>query len=298
MTEAKNRYHEFDDRAREAFHRGRLDEAERLSSEAVDAARELQDEDLVDRAVCNRATVVMARGRWQEPLGDLRRILMATSSQRVSFLAAYNIARAYEYGKETKKGLFYARVAQGRAELVGDAEWRYGARHQIANFLTADSQFEEAIDTYRSALELLPEEERQDQHEANLNLSYCDLMTGKTSQALSALYRCLRRILSQGSSRLEALARQDLSLALLESGRPDLAERQASRALEIAEDRDEVDVVKNSLFLLGECAEARGERDEAFRIRTRLQNRFYPEQAELPWLLARVDARKLVNLRA
>ena len=119
-----------------------------------------------------------------------------------------------------------------------------------------------------------------------------------TQKALAGLYRTLRKIVPRGLKRLEALARQDLSLALLEADRPDLGWRHASRALSLARSGGEADVEKNCLFLLGECAEALGQRDSAFELRRNLQTDFYPDQPELPWLLARIDARKIVNLRA
>ena len=291
-------YRDLDRRAFEAFHGGRLPEAEELSLQAIEAARASGDDQLVDRARCNWASVVMACGRWREPLATLREISMATGSTEVGFLATYNIARAYELGKETKKGMFYARIARDRAEALGEAHRRYAAWHQIANFQTADSRFDEATETYRHALEMIPEERRNGELEVAINLAYCELMRGRIRTALSGLYRALRRALRIGSARLEALARQDLSLALLEANRPDLATRHASRALHIARERGEADVQKNSLFLLAEALEQQGREGEAYELRKELQARFYPDQPALPELLGRVNVRQLVNLRA
>lgn len=291
-------YEELDRRAFEAFHDGRLPEAESLCLQAIEAARAGDDAELIDRAKCNWASVVMANGRWREPLAELRRISMATASLEIGFLATYNIARAYELGKETKKGFFYARIARDRAEALGDPMKRYAARHQIANFQTADSLFEEATETYRTALELLPASQRDDQLEAAINVAYCELMQGEVRKALGGLYRALRRSRREGSIRLEALAHQDLALALLEAKRPDLATRHASRALDQARDRGEADVEKNSLFLLAESLEQRGFHEDASTLRRELQDRFYPEQPQLPELLSRVNVRQIVNLRA
>lgn len=291
-------YESLRQRAVRTAHEGRLEEAENLFSQALAAARELGDPELGDRAYCNLAAVQISRGEWDGPRTELRRILTRSPGSPNAFLAAYNLARAYELSKDVKKGLFYARIARDRAQSEDQTEWRVAARHQVANLLVADSQFREAREEYHAALSLLDSPEAvDDQHEAWINLAYCDLMRGATRRALDHLYRRLRRVRREGLKRLEALVRQDLALALLEVARPDLSVRHSSRALELARN-GEADVEKNCLFLLAEGLEARGNQREAFRVRQRLQQRFYPEQPNLAEVLSQVNVRRLVNLRA
>ena len=280
-----------------AFGEGRLPEAQRGFEEALACARSLGDAELADRAFCNLAAVRISRGAWDEPRIDLRRILTSSPSSANGFLAAYNLARAYELAHDAKKGLFYARIARDRAELLDDAEWQFAARHEIANLLTADSHFEEAQEEYDRALSLLPAERVDEQHEAWINVGYCDLMLGRRRAAITRLYDRLRRVRRQGLGRLEALVRQDLALALLEVERPDLAARHARKALDLSR-RGEADVEKNCLFLLADALDQLGEPDDAFEQRVALQRGFYPDQPELPELLSQVNVRQLVNLRA
>jgi len=281
-----------------ALEQGDLELARQCFAAALGAARELGDPELVDRAFCNEAAVAISLGEVDAPVAPLREILMRNHSSANCYLAAYNIARAYELKKEHKKGLFYARIARDRAETLAHREWLASAWNQIANFLLGDSFFEEAASTYRRAVALLPGVESSRQLVYLANLAYCDVTLGRVRGAVSMLYRCLRTARKQGWRRVEMIAHVDLCFAHLELGRVRDAERHGRHGLALAEASGECDWVKNALYLLGEVAMVAGASTEGRSRFEQLQRRFYPDQPYLSEFLVSVDVRQLVNLRA
>jgi tetratricopeptide (TPR) repeat protein len=277
---------------------GRLEDARRHYCASGEAARHQGSAELVDRALCNEAAVAIALGEVEPVIPRLREILIRNQSQINCFLAAYTIARAYELRKDSRKGLFYARLARDRAEVSGRREWLASAWNQIANFLLGDSFFDEAAATYRRAVTLLPGEESPRQLVYLANLAYCDLVMGRLRSGLSMLYRCLRTARRRGWRRGEMIAHVDLCYAQLELGRLAHAERHGRRGLALAETSGETDWVKNALYLLGEVAVQAGAAGEGRERFAELQRRFYPDQPYLSEFLATVDVRQLVNLRA
>ncbi len=277
---------------------GRLEEARRHLSAALAAAQVLRDEELEERVLCGQAAVAAALGEADDHVPRLCAIVLRNRSNTNAFLAANNIARACELRRDNKKGLFYARIARERAEVLGRSEWIAAASNQIANLLLADSYFEDAVTSYREALALLPDSDGQRQLTYLANLGYCELVLGRHQRGLGLLYRCLRAARRHGWTRLQMIAHVDICYGHLELGRHEHAERHGRRGLRLAEAIGESDWVKNALYMLGEVAVLAGADTRAYAWFHELQHRFYPGQSHLPDLLLSVDIRKLINLRA
>ena len=277
---------------------GRLEEAFDRYVAAFTAAELLGDQELVDRAFCNRAALGIALGRGEDPVPRLCTILLRNRSRAIGFLAANTIARACELRRDFPKGLFYARIARDHAEAVGRPEWLATASNQIGNLLLAESYFEDAAASYQQALALVPGAHSARQLVFEANLGYCELVLGRYRSGLELLYRCLRAAVRRKRERIEMIARIDLCYAHLELGRFETAERHGRRGLELAERIGESDWIKNALYLLGEVAVLAGADGRAYAWFHELQRRYYPAQSHLPDLLLSVDIRKLINLRA
>jgi tetratricopeptide (TPR) repeat protein len=281
-----------------ALEAGRLDEALTAFEAALAVASEDGSPELIARAVCNRASVAISLGDTEEPLPELRRILMANRFPESCMVAAYDIARAYELRREYKKGLFYARIARDRAEALGWDDWRGRCYNQIANLLVADSHFRPAAAEYRRAQAHLGEAAEGDRLLVDVNLAYCEIVLGRVRRGLAILYRVLRQARSRGLRRVEMLAHLDLCYAHLETGRRRYAVLHGERALTLAGEVGERDAVRNGLYLLGEAYQQAGREDGALECFRELQRRFYPDQPEVAAYLAVVDLRSVVNLRA
>lgn len=279
----------------------RLEEALRLFEQAEALAEELEDRRAADRAYVNRCAVLIAvdRGLAPESIQRLREVLMAGDDAVTSWLAAYNVARAYEFLKEHRKGLFYARIALDRARVLEAPDWIASSRNQIGNFLLAESRFDAAREEYEEALALLASDRGSLRVAAIFdNLGYAYVILGRLRQGLTLLYRSLRRFRAMSRRRETILPHLSLCFALIEAGRYRLALRHAAQALALAEEAGEEDSIKHALFLLGEAAQQTGDPAKARELFERLQERYFPEASYLPDVLLTVDVRKLINLKA
>ncbi|HXT51255.1 MAG TPA: hypothetical protein VN811_09460, partial [Thermoanaerobaculia bacterium] len=164
---------------------GRLEEAFEGYVAAFAAAEQLGDQELLDRAFCNRAALGIALGRGEDPVPRLCTILLRNRSRSIGFLAANTIARACELRRDYPKGLFYARIARDHADAVARPEWLATASNQIGNLLLAESYFEDAAASYRQALALIPETDSSRQLVFEANLGYCELVLGRHKSGLA-----------------------------------------------------------------------------------------------------------------
>ncbi len=276
---------------------GEFEEALELTESAVRWARLQDDPVLLDRTLCNRAAIAIELGREGSWVAELRSLLMRSDDAENGFLAAYTIARHYELTREPRKGLFYAQLARDRAI---DSARRGSSVNLIANFQVSGCRFEEAIASYGAAALLVSEAGADPLRAAVIgyNIGYCLVVTGECRSGLARIYRSLRSLLAIGAARHEMLARLDLSFALLENGRPELALRHADRAQILARRFADSASRKNALYLGGAAATASGDAFGARRRFAELQADFFPDADYLPDLLLRVDVRQLVNLKA
>lgn len=284
--------------AQQALDAGRLEEARSHLAIALEVAHRHGDADLIDHAYCAESAVAIALGEIETPVPRLREVLIRNRSHENCILAAYNISRAYELRKDYKKSLFYGRLAHDRAQQTQDRRRQASACNQIGNALLGESHFEEAAESYRRALALLPHGSGEWELTCSANLGYCELVRGRLRDGLRRLYAVLRQAQRSRLRRLELITRLDLCYGHMELGRLDSAERFGKRGLLLAEQVAEVDWIKNALYLLGQVAVLAGRTQEARERFSELQRRFYPTQTYLADFLVGVDVRQIVNLRA
>ena len=277
---------------------GRLQEAEAIIDTALDWARDHGDARHVDSAICARAAVAIHLGRGEEELSYLREILLRNADPGNCRLAAYNLSIYYQFIKNYKKSLFYARIAFDRSRHLDRLDWMASSHNQLGNALLGESFVEQACSEYEQALALMPDEVSIWRARILTNLGYCRVLQNRFQEGYSLLYESLRLARRFGSKLFELVPRLDLSFAHLETGRYRHAERQGRIALELAEELGQRDAIKNSLYLLGEAANLQGDIDTAYSLFARLQREFYPDSDYLPGFLLAVDVRKLVNLHA
>lgn len=292
------RYAELRDRGREAAEAGRTLEALELLEEALDLARRAGDPELVDRATCNRAAVLIEIGRHRETFAPLRAILIRQSGAETSLLASYNIAQAHIRDHDSKKGLFYARIARDRAEAANNREWTLRARILIANCLMDESHYSDAASEYTEVLEAMPEEPSVVRATALTNLGACWVLVGAVRRGMALSLRSLRELRVLGVQTYEFWPRLDLCNGYMELGRYRRARLHGRLALELAEKAGDPNRTKLALFLMGEVERAAGEVAAANGFVTELQERFYPESPHLVSLMTEVEMRQAVNLRA
>ncbi len=296
-TEASD-FEELKNRWQREIELGHLREAEVIIQQALTWARDHGESRHVDSAICARAAVSIHLGGGEDELSYLREILLRNADLGNCRLAAYNLSIYYQFVKNYNKSLFYARIASDRSRQLKRLDWMASSHNQLGNALLGESFVEQACSEYEQALALMPDEVSIWRARILTNLGYCRVLQNRFQEGYSLLYESLRLARRFGSKLFELVPRLDLSFTHLETGRYRYAERQGRIALELAEELDQKDAIKNALYLLGEAANLQGDIDTAHSLFTRLQREFYPDSDYLPGFLLAVDVRKLVNLHA
>lgn len=281
----------------EAVQAGRLRQAVELLDQALAMARSSGSREQVDRALCNRAAVLVELGQGASVRQELRRILLEGASG-AGFLAAYNLARYYETVKDFDKAMFYAKIAHEHARRLGDQDWISSSHNQLGNLLIALSDFEEARSQLELALTLAPGSSNLRRAIALDNLGYCHVVQGRYRPGFRAHFEALRIIRRLGARAWEAVVEVSLCFAYLEIGRYRRAIRHGAAALHLAEETENRETLRNALFALGEAFKQAGEPLVARRHFARLQEEFYPDAEGTADLLLLMDVLRVVNIKA
>jgi tetratricopeptide (TPR) repeat protein len=297
-TTSADYFEDLKSRAQAASDAGRLEEAGRLMRTALAWVVEHGSEHQVDNAACAAAAIDIQLGRGEAELPRLREILLRSGDPGNCRLAAYHISLHYELTKNFKKSLFYARIARDRAELLGRPDWLAVSYNQIGNALLGESFVSEACGEYERALAVMPGKPSVWRALVLQNLGYCRILQKRFREGYTLLYESLATLRRFRALRYEAATRLDLCFAHLETERYAHARRQGEAALRIAEATDQVEAVKNALYLLGETESLSGTGSTAHAYFSRLQKEFFPDASYLPAFLMTVDVRKLINLHA
>ena len=295
-NESESYFDSLRERLRLEVQQGRFEDAIQLCDEALVWAGERDDTVGADLARCNRCGVLIALGRGEEEAPAMRRILLGSAHSVNCFLAAYNLSRIHEAKRETDRGLFYARLALGHAERAERRDLIGTVYNQLGSLQTIDCRFDDACQSYASALELSPAE--PDRSIMESNMGFCRVMLGEHRQGFEALFRSLRSMRRHGLEAWETLPRLGLAYAYLDLGKVAAARRHAARGLECAEQAEFPEQILNALYILGEAEKQLGNELAAYECFQRLQRDYYPDEPFISEFLMTADVRRLVNLMA
>ena len=288
-------YEELQRSAREAVAAGHVLRGFELHDHAYQWAQEHGDQLLRDQAFCSRSALSIELFSVDEPLPELRSILMRNQDSWSCRLAAYTIARIYDMKRCYKKGLFYARIARDLSYQMGLDEWIASSHNLMGNLLLAESFFEEAAAEYHKGLSLLDSSETVQYALILENLGYCHAVQGKLDESFPLLFESLRSLRRQGVRSYQAHPHLSLCYAYIEIGKYEAALRHGASALALQEDRE---THKNALYLLGEAANLVGDADRARDFLLKLQQEHYPDSPHIVDFLLRVGVRQFINLKA
>lgn len=293
-----HRYEEIRQEGLKALNNGSLDQAYELFDRAYQLAQRHGDEQLVDRAYCNRAAVAIEVGSPNDYLPALRRILTSHRDLENSRLAAYNIAQIYQLRKDYKKGLFYARIARDLSVQLDKAEWVASSHNRIGNLLLAESYFDEAAQEYERALALFGPELSLQRAILLENVGYCRIVQGHHDEGFRLLFDSLRGLRRLGARGFQVYPHLSLCYAYVEIDRPRHALRHGAHALILAQSFRNQDCSKYAYYLLGQACQLMGARDAARQYLLRLQEHFYPQSPEIVDFLLAVDVHRMINIKA
>jgi tetratricopeptide (TPR) repeat protein len=279
----------------EALGGTRFQEAFEHFDQAHQWAQQHGDALLRDQAFCSRSAVFIELFPEEEPLPELRRILMRNRDPWSCRLAAYTIARVYDMKQSYKKGLFYARIARDLSYQLDLDEWIASSHNQMGNLLLAESFFDEARAEYKKGLQFLQSSESVQYAYILENIGYCHAIEGDLDRSFPLLFESLRSLRRQSIRSGQAYPHLSLCYAYMEVGKYESALRHGLRALALNHNRQ---THKNALYLLGQAANLMGDLEQAHDFLWRLHQDHYPDSPQIVDFLMQVDVRPFINLKA
>lgn len=293
-----NRYHSLRAEAKQEIRQGQMRAALDRLEQALELAKDLERQDLIDRAVCNLSRVEIELGPTRELLGALGKVLLRSRDSETCFLASYNLVRAHLLRRDSEKALFYGKIAEKYAKKANQPELEADALNGVGLAQLSSSYFPEAQSSFEEALALLAPTAHFRRAVLLDNLGYCQIVQGRYEEAFQALFESLRTLVRSKEKWFEKITRISICFAYLEIGKFRSAVRHGLVALHSAQEMKDSSTEKSALFLLGEACKLNGDTFGARRYFDRLQEVFYPDADYLPDMLMVVDARSMVNLKA
>jgi tetratricopeptide (TPR) repeat protein len=279
-----------------------LERAVVLFEEAEEVARQLEEIDLVDRAFCNRCSVLVELDRGADQIPKLKEILLRSGETRNRFLAAYCTGVAYYISDDLERADSYARRATGLARELDDRNLEWRSLNLVGTLAARDSRFDEAEEAFMFCLEAHRQGDGYQRimaAQVEDNLGYVMMCTDRLEEGLR---RCetARGVLEElGVEHYLYEVLQDLCYGYVLTDDLERAFSCGTKALEIAIEHDDQQIAKNCLFLLSEIAVRRGDTFGARRYLHEL-TAYYPEAGiseEIIDVFLATDLTTVVNLR-
>lgn len=299
-TSQRDYFENLFEQGRQAADRGEMEHALEICDEALRWAKQHGDTADVDRASCNRYAVCLNTGRGAVSVREMQMILMRSSTPLNRYLAAYNISFYYELEEDFGKSRFYADVALDHAKRT-DSNYNVGVSSvRLGNLLIRESQFTAALDQYDEAWDLLDDDKIYKRLGILTSMGFCHLACGRFADGFEKLFTVRRSYLrlKMGPSIASGRLRLAFCFGYLELDRFHQAILHGKQALAISEECGDRELLKKSLYLLGEAEKLSGDEMKAFAHFAYLQEEFYPDNPVLPEILLYNDTNKLVNVWA
>lgn len=291
------------DEAQENFAAGKLQEACECFGRAERVGRDAGLTDEADRALCNQCFVRIEMGQAQEAIPVLHRVFMSTQHPRNQCVAAYNLAAAFINTEDFPKAREWASRSQSFARDIDDPILCAGANNQAGSLALKASDFQEARQSFENALAAFQElpEARRNVGRATIldNLGYCLICEENFDEGLALCEEARAELELLQAQHVLYETLQDLCYGYILRDRLDKARQCGEEALALAEEYEDLQVMKNCLFLLAEIAVRAG---NTFRARRYLRElaEFYPEiqmNEEMIDVFLMTDLTTVVNLR-
>jgi tetratricopeptide (TPR) repeat protein len=275
-------------------------QALRLSRKALLLARELEDQDLVHKAISNLSVIYLELGHPKRAERGLREIILRSSDGAIVCGAAYNLAISLRRQKNIERATFFARKALDKARALRHPTWLARCYNLLGNICLCQSDFDGALRHYRRALQIrrrMQEDTRFSQAILLDNIGYCWLLKRRYEKGIGLVQQALDLAEQVGSQRYIAEACQDLCFGYMKSGSLPRAIACGKRALETAERQGYADIVRNCYYLLGEAYGRAGREQMSSRYYDKLQA-LYPHLPFLREFLNTFDVSDIIALKS
>ena len=286
--------------ALDAVWSGDYERALSLSDDGVCLARAWKDRDWEDLFTCNRVTALIEMNRQDFDLGQIKEILLRSSSSRNGVRAAYIAATAHEARGEYERASFYAHTALQKSRDLGLDELTGTSLNLLATLELHESRFESARELFQEALERLEANGESLSRQAAVasdNLGYCHIALDRVDIGVPLVEHSLSVLDGLGFRQAMDYPSLDLCFANVKRNRLAEAESWGKGALDLGIEFGRDDVVKNSHYLLAETYSEMGREAEAETHYEALAH-YYPDFPQLKNYLHQISLMGMINLRA
>jgi tetratricopeptide (TPR) repeat protein len=266
---------------------------------AIRLAEELQDQQLLVKALCNLSSARLASGDIKGAEKGLRQILLRTQDPQTIFATSSNLASALRRQGRFDRALMYAKRALEACQSLDNVVWKATCHNLIGNIYMNMSYLDEAIVEYRFALALGDKGGLGSAYPVDYikeNLGYCLLLKKRFRQGIAMIRGALAIALVNSNTRCISESHQDLSFAYMQTKELALAREHGEKALTLALDQTYKDIQKNCYYLLGEIHFLLGDEAQSDIYFDRLQE-FFPHMPVIKDFLRNFDVSSIINFK-
>lgn len=247
--------------------------------------------------IIRKAEALVAADREGPEVSALAGIVMRRRNHRHVYLAAGTLMRRYTELEDRRRAIFYGEIACNAAAELNEPFVRASILNHFGITLVADSQYERAVDAFRTAIAVLEDMLEPGEHVNILacalaaNLGGTQILGGEIDEGIHMIESVIDE-LSDPHERAEACL--DLCLGYIELEDYDTAEDLAREGLSLASTRRQI---RNANHLLGEICLRTGRLAEA-DVFFDVVAGFYPGFNNVKQLLTEVNLCSVVNWKA
>jgi Tfp pilus assembly protein PilF len=197
------------------------------------------------------------------------------------------------------RALAYARRASEQADTCGDRRALFHSANQHGVFALRSSNFDEAAQRFRSALQLAPElgVDEISVSVSRDNLGYCLMCTGAIAEGVALCGDAAAALETIGARQFLPEVYQDLCYGALQEGRFQEARLWGEKALDLARQFNHPTVERNTLMLLADAAMDLNDEDSTEGYLQAL-SAHYPDFRGMKSFLRAFNVREVINLKA
>jgi tetratricopeptide (TPR) repeat protein len=299
-AEWMTRYKELTAKGADQLRQGEFKAAIVTFEETRRIAREMQDQTLDFRAICNVSTAKLSLGEAQQAEEGLREILLKCNDDQVVYIASSNLSSALRRQGRLEKALLYGKRALRVVEKIDNYVWKVLCHNLIGNIYMNMSYLDDATAEYRFALALGEKGALGTSYPIDYvkeSLGYCLLLKKQHRQGIAMILEALQISLTNGNTRCIVECYQDLSFAYMQLKQLKLGQDYGEKALKIATEQGYKDILKNCNYLLGEIHLLLGNEEKSDWYFDRLQE-FYPNVGMVKDFLRTFDVSSIINLKS
>jgi len=300
MSVSQEVYDELFRQREEELQRGNFDKALEFCEHALQVAHELGSQDLVHRAVYNRSAIQLELGDHKLAEEGLREVILRSDKPSIICGAAYNLAVSMKGQKRWDRARIFAEMAMENARTLDGDLWVARCHNLLGNLHLCQSNADDAVKEYHKSLQLRLGQKGDTRFPRAIlldNIGYCGLLNGEYHKGLGRIHEALDLATEIGASRCLAESLQDLCFGYMKLGELDQAAGYGKRALNLAEEQQYPEVIRNCYYLLSEVYHLADEEQLSDDYLEKLQALF-PDIPYLRDFLRTFDVSNIIALKS